>query len=320
MATEAIVTARGADLRRWFHGFSWGVLTFTIGVIVSGDVVQATQSGAGCGESWPRCDGSLIPSIGDAHTAIEFTHRMATTVLSLGFVVLLVGAWKLYGRGHRVWTATLWATGFLVLEILVGAALVRFGWVDDDASWGRVFADGIHVVNTFLLLGAIVLVAWFASGGARLHIDASRRPATLLLAAAATVLLITITGTINSLADMLALSDEVDIDETPIAAILVSVRGIHPALAIAGGIGVFYLLVQLGDAATGAAMRLVIAVQVAIAAQFLVGILNIALLTPLETQIIHLLLADTIWVLLVLLAARMLGTNAPERAAARAAV
>lgn len=313
MATEAISAAPSTDWHRRSRAFAWAALVFTIGVIVSGDLVQATESGAGCGEHWPRCDGSLIPSIGDAHTAVEFTHRMATTVLSLGFVVLLVGAWKLYGRSHRVWAASLVATGFLVLEILLGAALVLFGWVEDDASWGRVIADGLHVVNTFLLVGAIALVAWYAGGGSRPRIDTSRRPDQLLLAAGATVLLIAITGTINSLADTLALSDTVEIDETPIAAILVSVRGIHPALAIAGGIGIFYLMIQLSDGATGISARLLIGVQAVIGVQFLVGILNIALLTPLETQIVHLILADTLWILVLLLGARMLSASGSDR-------
>ena len=314
MATEAIAPARGADLRRWFHGFAWGVLVFTVGVIVSGDVVQATESGAGCGESWPRCDGSLIPSIGDANTAVEFTHRIATSVLSLGFLALLFGAWKLYGRAHRVWTATLWASAFLLIEILIGAVLVLFGWVEDDASWGRVIADGLHVVNTFLLVGATVLLAWFAGGRPRPRLDRARRPDQLLIAAGVMVLLIAITGTVNSLADTLALSDTVDIDETPIAAILVSIRGIHPALAIAGGSATFYLMVRLAESAPAGAARYVLAVQAVIGVQFVVGILNIALLTPLETQIVHLILAEALWITLIVLAARMLGSAPAQRA------
>ena len=203
MATDVLTASSGTDWHRWFRGFTWAVLIFTVGVIVSGDIVQATESGAGCGESWPRCDGSLIPSIGNANTAVEFTHRIVTSVLSLGFVVLLVGAWRLYGREHRVWTATLWATGFLILEIFLGGALVLFGWVEDDASWGRVIADGFHVVNTFMLVGAIVVVAWFAGGGEAPRLDTSRRNDRMLLAALGTVVLIAITGTINSLADTL---------------------------------------------------------------------------------------------------------------------
>jgi heme A synthase len=309
MATKAIPSTVGTDWRRRFHGLSWTLVVFTVGVIVSGDIVQATESGAGCGESWPRCDGSLIPVIGDANTAVEFTHRIATSVLSLGFVALVIGAWKLYGTRHRVWKATVWATVFLVIEILVGAALVLFGWVEDDASWGRVFADGLHVVNTFLLLGATVVVAWFAGGGSGFQVDRTRGVDRRLLASAGVVLLIAITGTLNSLADTLALSDTVDIDETPIAAILVSVRGIHPALAIAGGIGVFALMVQLSDDASDGAVRFVLAIQAVIAVQFVVGILNIALLTPLETQIVHLVLADVIWILVMLLVARMLSAR-----------
>jgi len=315
MTTEAIPAAAGTDWHRWFRGFSWAVVVFTIGVVVSGDIVQATESGAGCGENWPRCDGSLIPAIGDASTAVEFTHRMATTVLSLGFIALVLGAWKLYGRGHRVWNATVWATVFLVTEILLGAALVLFGWVEDDASWGRVIADGLHVVNTFLLVGGTVLIAWFASGAPRFRIDRAGRADRMLFGSVIVVLLIAVTGTINSLADTLALSDQVDIDETPIAAILVNIRGIHPAVAIGGGIGIFYLMTLISDSTSGTTKRLLLGVQAVIGLQFVVGVLNIALLTPLETQITHLVLADALWILLILLTAQMLRVDAPRTVA-----
>ena len=313
MTTEAIQTLSSTDWRRRFHAFAWAVVVFTIGVVISGDVVQATESGAGCGENWPRCDGSMIPAIGDLNTAVEFTHRMATTVLTFGFFALLYGAWKLYGRGHRVWNATLWATLFLVTEILLGAALVLFGWVDADASWGRVIADGLHVVNTFLLVGGTVLVAWFAGGAPMFRMDLERRTDRMLLGSLVLVLLIAITGTINSLADTLALSDQVDIDETPIAGVLVSIRGIHPAVAIGGGIAIFYLMTLLDDGGSSLGRRLLLGVQAVVVVQFIVGVLNIALLTPLETQITHLVLADTIWILLILLTVHLLRSGAPQR-------
>jgi heme A synthase len=203
---------------------------------------------------------------------------------------------------------------FLLVEILLGAALVLFGWVEDDASWGRVIADVLHVVNTFVLVGTTIFVAWFAAGGQTFRIDRSRRTDRLLLGAGLAVVLIAITGTVNSLADTLALSDAVEIDKTPIAAILVSVRGIHPALAVLGGGAIFFVMIQLSDVASGTALKMLIAVQLVIAAQFIVGVLNIALLTPLETQIIHLVLADTLWILLLLLTARLLTSRVPEPA------
>jgi heme A synthase len=233
---------------------------------------------------------------------------------------MVVGAWRLYGRTHRVWQAALIATAFLVLEILLGAALVLFGWVEDNASWGRVIADSFHVVNTFMLAGSILIVAWFAGERALPRIDTSRRVDRILLLSGGIVLLIAITGTIDSLADTLALSDSVNIDETPIAAILVSVRGIHPILAISGGLGIFYLLTQLRDVAPAGTVRLLMWIQAVIGVQFIVGILNIALLTPLETQIVHLILADTLWLSLLFVGMRLLSSEQTPAKRSQAAV
>lgn len=302
MTAEAVTAVRAPDARSRFRLYVWAVLGLTVAVIVSGDIVQATESGAGCGESWPRCDGSLIPAIGDAGTAVEFTHRMATTLLSLSFVGLVFGAWRYFGREHPVWRATLVATAFLVAEILIGAALVLFGWVEDDASWGRVVADGLHVVNTFLLLAAVTIVASLAADRPLPRLRLSRRADRLVLAAVAIVLLIAVTGTINSLADTLYLSDSVDVDATPIAAILVTIRGVHPVVAVAGGVAIVYLTIRLTELLGEAAPRPISLVQVIIGLQFVVGVLNILLLTPLETQVIHLILADALWISLLLVA------------------
>ena len=47
-----------------------------------------------------------------------------------------------------------------------------------------------------------------------------------------------------------------------------------------------------------------------IGGQFVLGVLNIALLTPLETQILHLLAAETLWIAyLFLIWSRLEGTD-----------
>ena len=53
----------------------------------------------------------------------------------------------------------------LELEALVGAGLVIFEWVAHDTSLARPFVVAIHLINTFLLLGAITFTGWWASGG-----------------------------------------------------------------------------------------------------------------------------------------------------------
>lgn len=295
-----------------FRLLSWAVLLFTVLVVISGDIVQATESGAGCGETWPRCDGSLIPTIGDAQTAVEFTHRAVTAVLSVGFIALVVAAWR-RRRADRaddpaagpIWTATVWATAFFVVEVVIGAFLVVFGWVEDDASIGRVLADAVHVVNTFLMLGALALVVHRASGGASFHLPRRGDPRRLAIWGSVVILIIAISGAVNSLADTLYLADGVDVEATPIASILVSIRGIHPAMAIGGGILVFLLTRYLATGRSGLVLRLARTLEVVVWVQFAVGLFNIALLTPLETQIAHLVLADLLWVLFVVFAAEL---------------
>tara|TARA_B110000014_G_C20124130_1_gene597401 strand:- start:177 stop:1118 length:942 start_codon:yes stop_codon:yes gene_type:complete len=284
---------------QYFQIYLWGILLFTVAVIISGDIVQATESGAGCGDSWPKCDGTLIPAFADVHVAIEFIHRMLTSVLSFGYLGLLIGGYLLFGRKHPVWRSILFSTAILLVEILLGASLVLFGWVEDNATWGRVIADSFHVVNTLVLLGSLVLIIFLSRPDGGILVAKSNPKRRYLIFAMLIVILITVTGTINSLADTLYLSDHVVVEETPIAQLLVSVRAIHPLIAIIGGfaiIGLLYLVIEEPSAQKSA---LGFAVFGVIFLQFLSGVFNIVLLTPVETQIIHLGLADTLWILLV---------------------
>jgi heme A synthase len=321
-----------------FVVLAWVVLVFTVLVIISGDIVQATESGAGCGETWPRCDGSLIPSIGDMKTGIEFTHRMVTFVLGFGYLALAVGAWRrrgwssqggagalwrpdrwypatraAYRRSTPVWKAMVWAMVFFILEVILGALLVVFGWVEDDASFGRVVVDAVHLVNTFLMVGSLTLVLFHARGGGSFRVDTRRTTDRLALGGIAILVVIGISGAINSLADALYFAENVDVESTPIASILVAIRGIHPAIAIAGGIGMIVVVRTLVEGADEESRRIALVIQGIVWAQFVFGFVNIALETPLESQIVHLVTAHTMWALFVYLSARLLALKASVR-------
>ncbi len=317
-----------------FPLFVWVVLAFTVIVIVSGDIVQATESGAGCGETWPRCDGSLFPSISDFNTGVEYTHRVLTSVLSLGYIGLVIGAWRrrgwddgagvrsflrtltpggfrdAYRRSNQLWRVTTWAVLFFVIEVIIGAMLVVFGWVESDASIGRVIADGLHVVNTFAMVATLTLAGYLASVDRHLRFDRSRLSHRALLGGAGVITLIGITGAINSLADALYFAEDVVVEETPIASILVSIRAIHPVVAIAGGLAVYFIARYLAQGQSPAVGTLAMIVQGTVWVQFVVGMLNIALLTPLESQVVHLVLAHSLWIAFMLLGARLLETPA----------
>ncbi|HTP25376.1 MAG TPA: COX15/CtaA family protein, partial [Anaeromyxobacteraceae bacterium] len=142
-----------------FTRFAWSVLAYVLAVIAWGAVVRASGSGAGCGERWPTCNGQVLPSSPSVATVIEFTHR-AMSGLALALVITLaVVAWRAVPPGHGVRKAAGFSLLFMLLEALLGAGLVLFGWVAKDASAARGWAMALHLINTFLLLGSLTLTA-----------------------------------------------------------------------------------------------------------------------------------------------------------------
>jgi heme a synthase len=78
-----------ANRVEWVARFAWLTLSYNVAVIVWGAYVRATGSGAGCGNHWPLCDGSILPRAPQAHTVIEFLHRV-TSALALVLVASLL--------------------------------------------------------------------------------------------------------------------------------------------------------------------------------------------------------------------------------------
>lgn len=292
-----------------YRRLAWAVLWFTVAVILGGAVVRATGSGAGCGESWPRCDGQIIPLSLTAERLVEFTHRMMT----FGLAILLgaLAIWTVRGTrpGEPVRAALAWSAVFFLGEVLIGAALVLFGWVDDDASVGRLVVVPLHLVNTLFLIGSLAVTAHLASGGRRLRVDLSRSQDRLLLAGGVIMVVIAASGALNALADTLFPAESVleglRAEFGATAPFLVRLRTLHPLIAIAGGIAVI-LIVRHPVLADPGAARLRAVIVAIVGVQFLIGLINVILLTPLETQVIHLLVADVLWISFVLLGARLM--------------
>lgn len=302
----------------------WGVLWFTVAVILGGSVVRATGSGSGCGESWPRCEGSIFPLDGTVETGIEFTHRAMTTVLTVLLLLLVWRALRVTAPGHPLRRALGWATVFFAGEVVIGAMLVVFGWVDADASIGRVVMVPVHLVNTFLLLGALTVTAHLGSGGSPPRWGDSATRDRLVLAGLVALIVVAASGALNALADTLfpadTLIEGVRREFGRAAPFLVRLRLVHPVVAIGAGLAVIFVVrhpdFDPGRRATGPAR----VVTIVVAAQFLVGLMNVAMATPVEIQIVHLLAADVLWIWFVLGSARVLAlAPAPPVRIARSA-
>ncbi len=101
----------------------------TYALIVFGGIVRITGSGMGCGNDWPRCNGSFIPPINDITTLIEWSHRLAAALI--GFLILGVGLYalkhrstpELRDRGILAWALV--SVGLVLVVVLFGRATVQ---------------------------------------------------------------------------------------------------------------------------------------------------------------------------------------------------
>ena len=184
--------------------FAWGVLAYFIAVILWGTLVRATGSGAGCGNHWPLCNGTVIQHSASVETMIEFTHRI-TSGLSLFAVVGLL-AWTFAGtvRGHLARVAAVASVAFTLIEALLGALLVKLGYTAQSQSPLRPAFLALHLTNTLLLLAALTLTAHLLSRS-KGYMRGSVRLAAPFAAVAGivVVMIVGVTGSLAALGDTL---------------------------------------------------------------------------------------------------------------------
>ena len=302
---------------------AWLVVAINLAVIGWGAYVRATGSGAGCGQHWPLCNGEVVPREPALATIIELTHRVTSGIALLALAALVVAVWRHRPAGHPARRAAGWAMFFMLTEAGVGAGLVLFELVADNASMARALFMAVHLANTFLLLGAMTLTArWLEDGPIGFAIAGRGGRAALLGILAAGVLVVSVSGAVAALGDTLfpatSLSHAFEQDLSPTSHVLLRLRVIHPVLAAIVAIALIAIAPRVpvdGAVASstpgpGSLVALLAGLQAGL------GLLNVALLAPVWLQLVHLLVADFLWIAVVLLAASALAARAPARATA----
>jgi heme A synthase len=312
-----------------FARFAWTVLGYTVLVAVWGAFVRATGSGAGCGNHWPLCNGEVLPRAPAVETLIELSHRLTSGLLGPLAVALAVWAWRRFGGRHRIARAALAGLVLTVAEALVGAGLVRFDLVADDASVARGLVMAAHLLNTFLLLAALALAAAWASGwaagpaGPRRPEPGARGGAArwLLAGGLAAVAVLGASGAVTALGDTLfpvaEMTDEA-VAELPAAArLLIRLRVLHPFLAVGAAAYLIVMAVAVRTLAPAPRVdRLAWTLGALFTVELAAGLLNVALAAPVWLQLVHLTLAYLVWLTLVLLAAEALAERDRPQATA----
>jgi heme A synthase len=273
-------------------------------VILFGAVVRITGSGAGCGQHWPSCKGEVVHLPQSVETVIELTHRVTSLTSMLLVWGLTIWAYRSRRFTLPVRRAALGASFGMLLEALVGAALVLLALVGDNDSVYRAVIMGAHLCATSLLLYFLVLLVLRTT---KLPLPPSHPQAVRALrflgrGGMGLLLLISAAGAVTALGDTLYPVSETGSGLGLLGGksqgqhFLESLRAFHPALAIGGA-----FLLYWGGPRFGADRGLTLGLRLVLGAQLVAGFANIALNAPGWMQVVHLLLANTIWMLWVAL-------------------
>jgi heme a synthase len=82
--------------------FAYGSVVSTYILILIGGYVTTSNSGLGCGESWPLCNGAVFPALNNPAQLIEFTHRIFNLVVAFFVVGTTVLAWARYRQAGNI--------------------------------------------------------------------------------------------------------------------------------------------------------------------------------------------------------------------------
>lgn len=171
---------------RRFPLLAFATAFLTIGLIVFGAVVRVTDSGLGCGNHWPLCNGTIFPPLDNLTAWIEWLHRLFALLIGLlGLWTLFLALRQYRGRNGLVVKATVAAALLYVLQSALGAIVVFMELPPTSVT--------LHLGTAMLLLAALFTAAIAASYRPRRRYP-SDRFTTLAYVTAALSFVIILTG------------------------------------------------------------------------------------------------------------------------------
>lgn len=271
--------------KKKFKKYNLFVLAFTLVTILWGAWVRISLSGDGCGKSWPLCNKSVLPH--DVTAGVEWLHRLSSGLSFLFVLFLFILALKIYPKQHLIRRLSFLSFALMIVEAFIGALLVLGQLVTHNESLLRVFVLAFHLINSLLLVGALML-CWSSSLFNQIKI---KTPGFYFLLAFP---ILALTGNIASLAATLfpadSLSQALALDFVENAHLTVQLRPFHPFLAVLFTmiLGMFaYFINSLKWVALFAGLAVIF------------GFATLLNLSPVWMKLSHLLIAYLLWLAIV---------------------
>lgn len=282
--------------------YAWILVYYTLLVIIWGAWVRVSHSGDGCGKSWPLCEGALFPNSAESKTWIEYFHRLTSGFYGIIVIHLFYLVRKQFPKNSLQSLLGFSTLILMFIEAALGAALVLKGLVGENATLFRLFAMTLHQVNSLLLVGSTVALACSLSRQAVLSWDLKklflhRGLLVLFILIPATGAWAALSNTLFPSADLLqGLADDLSSDSPWI----LKLRVIHPLIASGFCIYWAYFFWNQSEEAENKDLKkssLYLASFFVVA--FLFGALTLLSLSPVWMKLVHLTLAQLLWIALM---------------------
>lgn len=299
-----------------FKKWSLVLLAYAIFVIVWGAWVRISQSGDGCGDHWPLCQGTLIPSSlisnataefsTKAKLIVEFTHRLTSGLFGIAVMVQFYFAKKYFDQNHlaRKWAKR--ALVFMFIEALLGAALVKLALVTKNDSALRTVMISLHLLNSLALTGSLALTWDYSSTHDFTTNLLMKRWHLLNKILPVCFILIGVSGAIAALASTLfpseSLIEGLQKDFAPNVHHLIRLRILHPISGVLiGGLlaltASILMQTEADSESKSRAKKFIAAVIIGI----VFGAITLVTHAPIWMKLVHLAIAHGIWIRLLLL-------------------
>jgi heme a synthase len=127
----------------------------TLALITLGAVVRSTDSGLGCSDHWPGCNGSVIPDFTNHHVVIEFSHRFVALIVMVLIATMAVRAFKGRASQPQLFVPTLSALLLVFFQAGLGAVVVKLELEAESVV--------IHMVTAMSLLALLIYISALAA-------------------------------------------------------------------------------------------------------------------------------------------------------------
>jgi cytochrome c oxidase assembly protein subunit 15 len=122
-------------------------------MVLLGVLVTTTDSGQGCGNTWPFCHGEIIPGSLTIQGLVEYSHRTAAGADGFLVLVLTICTWLLYRKDFRAKLFAALSLLFVVLQGALGGVTVAF-----EGKWELPWILSVHFGLSLIAFASVILL------------------------------------------------------------------------------------------------------------------------------------------------------------------